>query len=255
MQFSTKYIMGFALVLCLISSTLLSIVSVGLKEQQELNRKLDKQKSVLVACNIIKKDDTLSDAEWVAKEFANFEAQIVNLSTGEIIATGEEAKAFDPDLVERVPVESNSAQIIDVPKEVRIFLKKNEAGELDQVVFPVYGNGLWGTMYGFLSLKDDYNTVSGITYYNHKETPGLGGEVDNPIWKGLWPDRKVFDTDGNVAIAVIKGAAGPQTEDPHSVDGLSGATITSRGVSAMMQYWFGEKGYGPYLEKIQEGKA
>ena len=258
MQFSTKYIFIFALVLCLVSSTMLSITAVQLRGRQEQNRILDKQKSVLVACNIEMPKEgeaTMSEAEWVAKEFSKFEAQIIDLRSGEVVATGEEANNFDEAEVDRLPVESNSAQIIDVPKEVRIFLKKDDDGNLDQVVFPVYGNGLWGTMYGFLAVASDYNTIRGITYYNHKETPGLGGEVDNPIWKSLWPDRKIFDENGKVAISVIKGAAGPQMEDPHSVDGLSGATITSRGVGAMMQYWFSDKGYGPYLNTVQEGKA
>ena len=256
MQFSTRYILGFALVLCLISSTLLSITAVSLRGKQETNRQLDKKKSVLMACNISKPEKSeLSDADWIAEEFATFEAQIVNLSTGEVVATGEEANSFDPDLIERIPVETNPAQIVDVPKEVRVFHRKDENGKLDTIVFPIYGKGLWSTMKGFLAVKADLNTIYGITYYSHGETPGLGGEVDNPKWKAHWPNRKIFDADGKVAINVIKGSAGPQAQDPYNVDGLSGATITSRGVGAMMQYWFSDKGYGPYLKKLQEGKA
>ena len=99
------------------------------------------------------------------------------------------------------------------------------------LIMPIEGKGLWSTLYGFLSLDADMNTVRGITFYKHGETPGLGGEVDNPNWKALWNERQAFDADGSVEISVIKGRAGPASEDPHRVDGLSGATLTSKGVS------------------------
>lgn len=120
------------------------------------------------------------------------------------------------------------------------------------LVLPISGKGLWGTLYGYLAVGADTNTIRGITYYNHKETPGLGGEVDNPVWKSLWPDRKIYDSDWNVAIKVIKGAADSPESDPYHVNGLSGATITSRGVTNMLQFWLGEKGFGPYLKAFRE---
>jgi len=122
-----------------------------------------------------------------------------------------------------------------------------ENGELQAMIFPIEGKGLWSTLYGYIALAPDANTVVGITFYDHGETPGLGGEVDNPRWKSLWPGRKVFDERGNPVIQVKKGSAGPPAKDPHQVDGLSGATLTSRGVTALVQFWLGENGYGPYL--------
>ena len=85
----------------------------------------------------------------------------------------------------------------------------SEAGDLEMVMVPIEGNGLWSTLYGFLALDADTRTVVGITFYEHKETPGLGGEVDNPRWKALWPGRKAFLDEGYAPkIEVIKGAAG-----------------------------------------------
>ena len=95
------------------------------------------------------------------------------------------------------------------------------------------------------------NTIKGITYYKHGETPGLGGEVDNQNWKDKWPGRKAFDASGKVVIALIKGSAGSAEENPHQVDGLSGATLTSRGVTNMLDFWLSDMGYGPYLEKFR----
>ena len=108
-------------------------------------------------------------------------------------------------------------------------------------------------MYGFLALDPDLATIRGLTFYQHGETPGLGGEVDNPRWKALWPGRIAFDETGEPVIAVARGRVGTPQQDPHRVDGLAGATLTSRGVTAMLRFWLGEHGYGPYLERLKRG--
>ena len=131
----------------------------------------------------------------------------------------------------------------------------DDAEELEMVVIPVEGYGLWSTLYGFLALDKDTRTVRGLAYYEHGETPGLGGEVENPRWVALWPGRKVFDENGNVAIRVIKGAAGPPESDPYRVDGLSGATITSRGVTNMLAFWLGDDAYGPFLDQFRSARS
>ena len=103
----------------------------------------------------------------------------------------------------------------------------------------------------YLALEPDARTIRGITFYEHGETPGLGGEVDNPRWKALWPGRLAFDDRGNPKISVKKGLAGPVDEDPYQVDGLSGATITSRGVTNLVRFWLGDDGFGPCLDKYR----
>ena len=125
--------------------------------------------------------------------------------------------------------------------------------KVEKVILPIYGKGLWSTLYGYISVTgEDLNTVGGITFYDHKETPGLGGEVDNKDWKATWPGKKVADG-GKVKIEIIKGnvAAGSENAD-YQIDGLSGATITSRGVSNAVRYWIND-GFGPFLNKLKEG--
>jgi Na+-transporting NADH:ubiquinone oxidoreductase subunit C len=112
---------------------------------------------------------------------------------------------------------------------------------------------MWGTLYGFLAIDRDTTTISGLTYYDQKETPGLGGEAGSPRWQALWRGRKAYDDNWEPKIVVIKGPAGPAAQDPHRVDGLSGATITSNGITRMMQFWLGAEGYGPFLKKFREG--
>ena len=135
----------------------------------------------------------------------------------------------------------NQALVFDVVQD----------GERKALILPIEGYGLWGTLYGYLALAPDTRTIVGITFYSHKETPGLGGEVDNPRWKALWPGRMAFNEGGVLSISVKKGAAGSAAEDPYNVDGLSGATITSRGVTNLLRFWLGESGFGPYLAKYR----
>jgi len=252
-QFSTKYTYIFTLALCLICSVLLATAAVVLKERQTENQALDKKKSVLQAANLVAVGEKLTPAR-VEEKFASIKPRIVDLKS-DTYAEGVAAGAdFDEDDVPVMTPPPNMAQIKEIPEKVQVF-EVMKGDKLDMLVLPIEGKGLWGTLYGYLALDSDTTTIKGITYYDHKETPGLGGEVDNPKWKNRWPGRKAYDSDWNVAIHVIKGSAGPVAEDPYSVDGLSGATITSRGVSHMLEFWLGDDGYGLWLKGLRDGRS
>ena len=133
-----------------------------------------------------------------------------------------------------------------------VYLAKTEDGQIDKIILPVHGYGLWSTLYGFLALEADANTVAGLGFYSHAETPGLGGEVDNPKWKAQWPGKEVYK-DGEPIVELVKGGVSEQTPNAdYKVDALSGATLTSRGVTNLLQFWLGEDGYGPYLKKFRQ---
>jgi Na+-transporting NADH:ubiquinone oxidoreductase subunit C len=178
----------------------------------------------------------------------------VTLDSGEYnesvdVATYDQLKASkDPAMSAAAP--ANPAKVLRVPNDALVYHVMKD-GEIDLIILPIEGKGLWSTLYGFLALEKDTTTIRGITFYQHAETPGLGGEVDNTRWKALWPGRKAFDKDWNPAITVIKGQAGPPEQDPYKVDGLSGATITARGVGNLVQFWLGQEGFGPYLTKFR----
>ena len=123
------------------------------------------------------------------------------------------------------------------------------------LLLPIHGKGLWSTLYGFIALETDTRTVKGIGFYQHGETAGLGGEVDNPQWKKQWEGKLVLDDKYKPIFKVQKGSV--DNADPmaqYKVDGLSGATITSNGVTGLIQYWLGEDGFGPYLARFRESK-
>ena len=128
-----------------------------------------------------------------------------------------------------------------------------EDGRLKRIILPVHGKGLWSTMYGFLALAPDGQTIESLAFYEHAETPGLGAEIDNPRWKAKWVGKLVFDKEGQPRIEVIKGTVDPDHPDAHhQVDGISGATITGRGVRNLVHYWLGDQGYGPALDKLRQ---
>jgi len=156
----------------------------------------------------------------------------------------------DPNLSSKVPTSEDIAIIKNRENVGKIYILRDEIGAIDKLVLPIRGYGLWGTLYGYISIEDDFNTVSGIEFYDHKETPGLGAEVDNPKWKAQWKGKKIYK-DKKVNLAVIKGKVeAGDSESSYKIDGLSGATITSRGVTNMVAYWFGESGYSSLLREL-----
>ena len=246
MHHSALYTIGFAAAVCIVCSFLVSTSAVTLKDRQDANALLEKQKNVLMAAGLMKVGETLN-RDQIKQRFSEIEVVVLDLKTGTTYSKAKTPDQFDSMLQTANNPKQNQYQAI---------YQVLQEGKIELIVLPIVGKGLWSTMYGFLALEGDLNTIRGITYYQHGETPGLGGEVDNPRWKAKWVRRKVYDEQWNPAIRVIKGSAGSVEEAPYEVDGLSGATLTSRGVSAMLKHWLGDEGYGPFLKKLrQEGNA
>lgn len=248
---STKKTIIVAVSLCFVCSILVSASAVLLKPMQLSNKKADIKK------NIIAVADLKSDGSNIDELFKQFEVKIVDLETGAYVddvdpATYDQRKAAgDPIQSIMLTGEQDIAGIGKRAKLAKIYLLK-EGAEVKQIVLPVHGYGLWSTLYGFLSLESDGNTIKGIKFYQHAETPGLGGEVDNPRWQAKWIGKTIFDDKGDLRFEIVRGqvAAGNAAEN-HQVDGLSGATLTSQGVSNMVNYWLGEGGFGPFLTKLR----
>ena len=257
MPHSVGYNLGFATAVCVVCAVIVSSSAVSLRERQELNAALDKQRNVLVVAGLANEDERLTGEEIEARS-ANIDQIVIDLTTGELVP-GVDPVTFDQRKVASDPATSraapsNLAGVERVPNQVLIYEIRDDDQSLQLLVLPVEGRGLWSTLYGFVALGDDLRTIQGLTFYEHKETPGLGGEVDNPRWKALWPGREVFNDEFDPVIEVIKGRAGSVEEDPHSVDGLSGATMTSRGVTNLLRFWFGPEAFGPYLQQRRDGR-
>lgn len=251
---SWQYIAGFATAVCLICSVIVSGSAVALKEQQEANKVLDRQKKVLTVAGLIAEDAQISAAEVGTLFEKHVKARIVDLKT-HAFDDATDAKTYEEkkllgDEKTATRMEKKPAGVQWVPNKALVYEIIIGKG-VEMLVLPVRGKGLWGEMKGYLALASDLQTVRGITYYQHVETPGLGGEVDNPKWKALWPGKQAFDEKGEPAITVVKGAG----SGPYQIDGLSGATITSRSVGGMVQFWLGKQAFGPFLDNYRKGKV
>jgi Na+-transporting NADH:ubiquinone oxidoreductase subunit C len=255
----SSYTVGFAAAVCVVCAVLVAGAAVALSERQGVNAELDRQKNVLLAAGEMRADESLTPAQ-VTERFSSFQPVAVDLATHQedpafTVVGYDQRKALGSPQTSFAAPAGNGAQILRLPNKAIVYKRMAADGSLDMLVLPIEGKGLWSTMYGFLALDKDLKTVRGLTFYQHGETPGLGGEIDNPRWKALWPGRAVYDESGEPAIEVIRGRAGSPDQDPHRIDGLSGATITGRGVMNTVNFWLGDDGFGPYLEALRAGGA
>ena len=239
-----------ALFLCLVCSGVVSFTADNLRDLQQENTKLDVKKNLLLSAGLITgKNVPRSEIEEI---FENVETKVVNLETGEYVDDAPDdfdarAAAKDASQNIEIPAEKDIAKNRYRAKWGTVYLIK-ESGKLTSLVLPVSGYGLWSTLYGFLTLDIDTRTVKGLGFYEHAETAGLGAEVDNPRWKAQWPGKVVLDEQYVPIVSVEKGG---NAKGSSSVDALSGATITSRGVEKMIHYWLGDHGYGPFLNQFR----
>ena len=244
---------GVAFAVCLICSLVVSASAVSLRDLQKENKLNDKRIKILQVADIYNPNIS------IAEQFSELESKFIDFNTGLMM---DEYNNFsiddydqivvtkDPNLSSKVPTSEDIAIIKNRENVGKIYILRDEIGTIDKLILPIRGYGLWGTLYGYISIEDDFNTVSGIEFYDHKETPGLGAEVDNPKWKAQWKGKKI-SKDNKVNLAVIKGKVeAGDSESTYKIDGLSGATITSRGVTNMVAYWFGESGYSSLLREL-----
>ena len=245
-----------AVSLCLVCSVLVSSAAVLLKPLQERNKALDLKKNILAAAGL------LEEGADVDQLFKAVEPTVVDLETGNY-ADGLDAKTFnaraaakDPKEGVAIASEKDIAKIRRRAKYGLAYLVQGEKeGELRFIILPVHGKGLWSTMYGFIALKGDAQTVAGITFYQQGETAGLGAEVSNPVWNAKWRGKQIYGEEATPKIQVVKGTVDAKNPNAdYQVDGIAGATLTSRGVTNLVRYWLGPDGYGPYLSRVREGQ-
>jgi Na+-transporting NADH:ubiquinone oxidoreductase subunit C len=251
---SISNVLIVAISVCLVSSIVVSATAVTLKPIQQRNAELDRQRNILEAAGLLEAG-RVRDAEGrgIEELFAQFETRAVDLRTGEFTdevdpATFDQLRAArDPQLSRTLSRDEDPAGIRRRENFGLVYLLRDDAGEIERLVLPVRGSGLWGVMFGFLALENDFETAAGLTFYAHQETPGLGGEVDNPRWKAQWPGVELYDDTGRPALRLVRNA-----QPPHEVDALAGATLTTRGVEHTVRFWTGALGYGPLLERMRQ---
>lgn len=242
-----------ALLLCIVCSVVVSVAAVSLKDLQQANKDKDRKRNILLAAGLYQPDLGIDE------QFSTIKTRLVDLSTGKFVegdvnAFDQRKAAKDPSQSRALTAEEDTAKISRRENRALVYIVE-DSGEVDKVILPVHGYGLWSTMYGFIALEGDLNTVVGLGFYDHGETPGLGGEIDNPRWKAFWPGKQVYKGD-EVGLALVKGSVDPASPNAdYQVDGLAGATLTSRGVSNLVHFWLGDNGFKPFLENFGRGEA
>jgi len=238
-----------AVVLCLVCSVIVSSAAILLKEKQQANASQDKKKNILVAANLFKPEIDVETA------FSNIEQKFVDLGSGQFISV-DDASEFDQRQLAKgkdtsVAIDNDLARIGRRSKIASVYLVKDD-NKIKTIILPIHGKGLFSTLYGFIALKADKQTIVGLKFYEQGETPGLGGEVENPRWLALWRDKKLLDANGLPALKLVKTIP----KNDFEVDALSGASMTTRGLQNMLDYWLSADGFGPFLEKLNvEGGA
>ncbi|MGF1561274.1 MAG: Na(+)-translocating NADH-quinone reductase subunit C [Geminicoccaceae bacterium] len=241
-----------AVLLCLVCSVVVAAAAISLRPIQTANQMNEMRRNILQVAGLY---DRGGDVARIFDE--RIDQRIVDLRTGELtdeidpMTFDQREAAADPARSEALAKDEDPAGIKRRADFAKIYMVKSPDGvSYDKIILPVHGYGLWSTMYGLLAVEPDGQTIAGLQFYEHGETPGLGGEIDNPNWRAQWPGKQLFDENGEVIIEVTKNASGDS-----EVDAISGASLTSRGVSNLVRYWAGENGFGPFLNNLSQELA
>ena len=246
---STPKTIFVAVTLCLFCSMIVAFAAVNLRPIQLYNKALDKKVNILQVAGLYK------EGVDVGAVFSSFEPRIVDMRTGkftdavDVANFDDRAAARDPSMSSEL--KNDPASIGRKPNYTTVYLLKNKDGSLDKIILPIYGYGLWSTLYGFIALEENGNDIFGLQFYDHAETPGLGAEVDNPRWKAQWQGKKLRDEAGNLMIQVAKVAKVKE----HHIDALAGATLTSDGVDNLVKFWMGKSGFAAFISNLKAGAA
>jgi len=241
------YTFVFALIVCIICSFTLALVSEGLKEQKELNVSLDIKKNILKAVGLKDPLDSEATPETILKTYNEKIEELVIDGRGDII----EGKS--PNNI------TKQKDIVDEDEDtLHVLYIYKEDGQAVAYCLPIFGQGLWSKLYGYLALEPDAVTLRGITFYKHGETPGLGAEIEKEWFQENFVGKKIWDIKNNklVPTTVVKGKVvdkiSDEIEQQYYVDGISGATMTSKGVTEMLDRWL--RAYEPFFEEIRAGQ-
>ena len=248
-------ILAVAVTLCLVCSVLVSSAAVLLKPLQDRNQALAVRKQIVSVAGY--QANNPQEVEALFQQ--HIETRIVDLDSGKFddsidpATFDSHAAARDPATSRALGADEDPPKIKRRPDQAPVYLVR-DGEHIKTIILPVYGYGLWSTMYGLIALAGDGRTITGLTFYEHGETPGLGDFIESPKWQAQFSGKQAFDEQGKLRLSVIKGGVNPASpEARYEVDAVAGATLTSNGVNNLLRYWLGEQGFGPFLERMRAG--
>ncbi len=238
----------------LVCSFVVTSTAVLLESRQLRNLNLERFRHIVAVAGIGEREK-----DPIALYRENLDAALIDLRSGAEVDSAPlpgflHPESFDFIAASRHPdySEEIDPRLIGLkrrPRYMPVYRLRGGQG-YDKVILLIVGKGLWSTLQGYLALEKDLTTIAGIRFFQQGETPGLGGEITNPRWQRSWKGKQALNDRGEVVIELVKGPVDPAS--PTRVEGISGATLTTRGVNRMVRYWLGRRGYGPYLAKLRK---
>lgn len=249
-------------VLCtaFVCSLLVTIAAVQLKPIQRAYQDLERNRFIVGISGLVAPGQEVSDGE-VVDLIQKLEARLVDIDTGKFdesfnpLTFDQRQAAGDPELSGPIPADLDSASLSRRTRYAVVFIV-GEAATPQRIILPFHGQGMWSTIYGYLALDGDLNTIADITFTEQGETAGIGDQILRPDWQARWRGRKLYDEGGVLSLRVADGAVDDNAPGAaYRVDAIAGATVTTNAVTAMVQYWFGPHGFEPFLQNLQAGEA
>jgi Na+-transporting NADH:ubiquinone oxidoreductase subunit C len=238
-----------------ICSVLVSVAAIALKPIQLRNQLVERGRNIIALTGLVPPDKVLSDDE-VLEAVEQLDMRVVNIDTGEFDSTidplgfDERAAVNNDELSVAIAADDDLARLGRRSRFAVVYLVW-DGDELKRVILPIHGQGMWSTLYGYIALESDLNTIGAVSFYEQTETAGLGDQIQRPDWQAQWQGRRLFGNQGNFQFRV---SAGTVEEDSaaarHQVDALTGATVTGNAVTRLVEYWFSPGGYGGFLDKL-----
>lgn len=239
----------------LVCSILVTVTAVTLQPIQQGYADLERIRYIVALSGVADSVEQMSELELIVA-YQGIDAHLVDLDSGRFDT------AFDPRTYDTREAAADAQRSVPVPTSedvarlgqrsrlMPVYLLR-DGDELQRLVLPIYGQGMWSTIYGFIALESDLNTIAGISFYEHAETPGIGDRILNPAWQAAWVGRRVYDEQDTVRLRIIRGEVSEDSpEAAFEIDGLAGATVTANGVLNIIRYWFGPHGYAQFLNNF-----
>ena len=248
-------ILKFATIVCLFCSLFVSTAAVSLRSFQKQNAENEKRINILRAAGLAGAEERLSTKQ-INEKFAQIIPLVIDLKTGE---PARDKNPLTYNMYNAAQSDKEGHALTDDPAGIKRIAKEGVAyvvadgDHISRLILPIQGYGLWSTMYGFtaLSFQEKQPEITGITFYKHAETPGLGARITEPAWQDLWAGVIPYDDNGAPQVDLVK-VRNPSAKN--QVDAIAGATLTSNGVEHLMNFWLGEQGYKPLVEHIRKGE-
>lgn len=246
------------LLTAVVCSSFVSAAVVILRPIQMNNKMIEKSRNVVKLTGLVEEGLTPSEEEML-EMYRGMDVRILDIDQA-IYNEDLDPLTFDPrravnnpELGINIPLDQDRAKLGRRSRFAPIYIVVDEGDDLQRLILPVHGTGMWSTIYGYIALESDLNTIAAVTFYEQNETPGLGDQILRPDWQAKWEGRRIYNEVGDLRFAVNHGKVEPGSSIwLYEVDALTGATVTADAVTGIIHYWFGPHGYRDFLDDLRE---